>query len=51
MTEQLDFDEIQTRLAEKARFDAFDTLIDMALDGVITMEEAQVEWEERETAD
>lgn len=32
----------------KARIEAFDKLVDMALDGVITLQEAQVAWESEE---
>lgn len=43
------FEEHELQIAERYRqlalFDAFDKLVDMALDGVITMSDAQVAWE------
>jgi hypothetical protein len=39
---------INERYRQLARFDAFDKLVDMALDGVITLEQAQVAWESEE---
>ena len=50
--EQFDNEAYEQQIAERyrqlARFDAFDKLVDMALDGVITMDEAQVAWESEE---
>lgn len=43
-----DFDEHERQIAERyrqlARYEAFDKLVDLALDGVITMEEAKIAW-------
>ena len=36
---------VAERYARLARYDAFDALVDMALDGVITMADAKKEWE------
>lgn len=42
-------DEHEKRVAERyvklARYDAFDKLVDMALDGVVEMRDAQTAWE------
>jgi hypothetical protein len=35
---------LSERYAQLAMFDAFDALVDMALDGVITMEQAETAW-------
>ena len=44
-----DFEAHERQLAERykqiAKYEAFDKLVDMALDGQITMTEAQVAWE------
>lgn len=37
--------EVAERYARIAVYDAFDKLVDMALDGVITMEDAKKAWE------
>ncbi len=39
---------LSERYVQLARYEAFDKLIDMALDGVITLEEAQTAWESEE---
>jgi hypothetical protein len=53
MKEIFDFDEHEKQLAERyrqlARFESFDKLVDMALDGVITMAQAQTAWLEEES--
>lgn len=36
---------LATRYEQLAKFDAFDKLVDMALDGVISMGDAQTAWE------
>lgn len=47
-----DFDEHERQIAERylqlARYEAFDKLVDMALDGVITMDQAKTAWESEE---
>lgn len=49
--EQSDFDfdaherAIALRYEQLARYDAFDRLVDMALDGVISMQDAKTAWE------
>lgn len=47
-----DFDKHEAMLAARyeqlAKYDAFDKLVDMALDGVITMDEAKIAWEMEE---
>jgi len=44
-----DWEEHERQLAERytqlARYEAFDKLVDMALDGVISMEDAKTAWE------
>ena len=51
---ELDFNKAEREMAEayahKARIEAFDTLVDMALDGVITMEEAEQAWVKHDPA-
>lgn len=46
---EFDFDAheraIALRYEQLARYEAFDRLVDMALDGVITMPEAKTAWE------
>lgn len=46
---EFNFEEHEHWIAERyrmlARFDAFDKLVDMALDGVISMTDAQSAWE------
>lgn len=37
--------ELALRYEQLARYEAFDKLVDMALDGVISLEEAKVAWE------
>lgn len=50
--EQFDFDEHERQVSERYRqlalYESFDKLIDMALDGVITMDQAKVAWENDE---
>lgn len=36
--------QVNERYAQLSRYESFDMLVDMALDGVITMEEAKTEW-------
>lgn len=36
------------RYAQLARYEAFDRLVDMALDGVISMQDAKTAWETEE---
>lgn len=38
-------EEVSRRYEQLARFEAFDKLVDMALDGVISMEQAKTAWE------
>jgi hypothetical protein len=40
---------LATRYEQLARYEAFDKLVDMALDGVITMGDAQTAWESEVT--
>lgn len=39
---------LSIRYQQLARYDAFDKLVDMALDGVIDMKDAQIAWESEE---
>lgn len=47
-----DFEEHERQLAERyrrlARYDSFDKLVDLALDGVISMADAKSAWEAEE---
>jgi hypothetical protein len=49
---EFDFEQHEAQLAERyrqlARYEAFDKLVDMALDGVISMSDAKTAWETEE---
>lgn len=50
--EPFNADKHEAAVAERyrriARYEAFDTLVDMAMDGVITLDQAKTEWEAEE---
>lgn len=49
---EFDFETHERMLSERylqlAKYEAFDKLVDMALDGVISLQDAQIAWETEE---